>query len=135
MKPSCKTPNCPRSVHSVGLCRPCREKTLHGEGAPVAHRVGEARDRLVELVAHYGSAGTTAKAVGLGRGTITRVLTVSAHEPLKVTAFDRIMNHEPLGPGEAPVSGLEVAAYALTAAGRAFVEECWSPKARKAMAA
>lgn len=116
------------------MCRPCREKTLHGEGTPVAHRVGEARDRLVELVAHYGNAGTTAKAVGLGRGTITRVLTVSAHEPLKVTAFDRIMNHEPLGPGETPISGGDVAAYALTAVGRAFVEECWSPKPKQVAA-
>lgn len=134
MKPSCKTPNCPRSVHSVGMCRPCREKTLHGKDTPVAHRVGEARDRLIELVAHYGSAGTTAKAVGLGRGTITRVLTVSEHEPLKVTAFDRIMNHEQLGPGETPISGVEVAAYALTAAGRVFVAECWLPKPKRVAA-
>lgn len=72
--------------------------------------------------------------MGLGRGTITRVLTVAAHEPLKVTAFDRIMNHEPLGPGETPISGVEVAAYALTGAGRAFIAECWAPKPKRVAA-
>lgn len=133
----CTIEDCPRTVHASGMCRPHREKHLHGTRHPGIHTVGEARARLEELVEHYGSVGTAAKAMQISRGTVTRVLTVSVHEPLRVTALERIMNHEPVVDGDAvdaPVTHAVVAEYATTPEGRAFIEKCWSPKPKRVAA-
>lgn len=132
----CSIGDCPRTVHNGGMCRPHREQHLHGTRHPGIHTVGEARRRLEELVEYYGSVGTAAKAIRIGRGTITRVLTMSGHEPLKVTSFNRIMDHEPVNVDavDAPVTRAVVAEYATTPEGRAFIEKCWSPKPKQVAA-
>lgn len=124
----CTIEHCSRVVHHGGMCRPHREQHLHGTRHPGIHAVGEARRHLEGLVEHYGSVGTASKAMQVSRGTITRVLTVAAHEPLKVTSFNRIMNHQPVvdvDAIDAPVTRAVVAEYATTPEGRAFIERCW----------
>lgn len=135
----CTIDGCGRSQHAVGMCRPHRNQTLHGiaNGKLASHTIGEVRPRVEELVRIYGTESTVATKTHVGKNTITRILRESLHAPVKVTAFDRIMNHQPDAAAieRASDTGASVAAYAKTPEGMAFVDRCRGPKARKSVAA
>lgn len=134
----CTVDGCIRSQHAVGMCRPHRNHVLHGisNGKLASHTIGEVRPRVEELVRIYGTEATVATKTSVGKNTITRILRESIHAPVKVTAFDRIMNHQPdvAVVEQAPTTGAAVAEYAKTPDGEAFIARCRAPK-RQAVAA
>lgn len=131
MTTTCKVCHRERFIKAAGMCRTCREKHLNKR----MRAVGEAKARLVELIAHYGTLGTTAKAVGLARNTVVRIQGAELDSRIQRAAYAAIMNHriaDPNAPAEKrpdPITWPEVAEFAKTAEGLAFIERCKRPAA------
>lgn len=132
---TCIIDGCDRSQHAVGMCRPHRNQTLHGiaNGKLASRTIGEVRPRVEELVRIYGTEATVATKTHVGKNTITRILRESLHAPVKVTAFDRIMNHQPDAATieRASKTRVSVAEYAKTPDGEAFIARCRRKRARR----
>ena len=128
---TCKVCHRERFIKAAGMCRTCRERHLNKRMRPI----GDAKARLLELVDHYGTLGTTAKAVGLARNTVVRIQGAGLDSRIQRAAYAAIMNHQipdPNAPAEKrpdPITWPEVAEFAKTAEGLAFIKRCWRPAA------
>ena len=128
---TCKVCHRERFIKAAGMCRTCRNKHLNYTLRPI----GDAKARLVELINHYGNLGTTAKAIGLARNTVDRILRANLDDRIQRAAYNAIMKHQiadPNSPAEKrpdPITWPEVAVYAKTAEGLAFIERCKRPAA------
>ena len=128
---TCKVCHRERFIKAAGMCRTCREKHLNKR----MRAIGEAKPRAVELIDHYGSVGTAARMIGLARNTLVRIQHAELDSRIQRAAYSAIMNHripDPNAPVEKrpdPITWPEVAVYAKTAEGLAFIERCWRPAA------
>ena len=128
---TCKVCNRERFIKAAGMCRTCREKHLNKRMRPI----GDAKPRAVELIDHYGSVGTAARMIGLARNTLVRIQHAELDARIQRAAYSAIMNHQipdPNAPVEKrpdPITWPEVAVYAKTAEGLAFIERCKRPAA------
>lgn len=128
---TCKVCHRERFIKAAGMCRTCREKHLNKR----MRAIGEAKPRAVELIDHYGSVGTAARMIGLARNTLVRIQHAELDARIQRAAYSAIMNHripDPNAPVEKrpdPITWPEVAVYAKTAEGLAFIERCWRPAA------
>lgn len=131
MNPTCKVCDRERFIKAAGMCRTCREKHLSKRMRPI----GDAKARLIELINHYGTLGTTAKAIGLARNTVVRIQGAELDSRIQRAAYNAIMKHQipdPNAPAQKrpdPITWLEVAEFAKTAEGLAFIERCGRPAA------
>lgn len=135
---TCKMDGCDRPIKAGGMCRYHRGKHLDA----TMHEIGPAKQRAIELINHYGTIGFAARVVGVSRNTLVRVRHADVSERMQSAAYNRIMNHQPEQPptprtpasqGD-PITGAEVAAYALTKEGQAFIKQCQAPKEPRAVA-
>ena len=128
---TCKVCHRERFIKAAGMCRTCREKHLNKR----MRAIGEAKPRAVELIDHYGSVGTAARMIGLARNTLVRIQHAELDTRIQRAAYSAIMNHQipdPNAPVEKrtdPITWPEVAVYAKTAEGLAFIERCKRPAA------
>ncbi|MGO3021931.1 MAG: hypothetical protein ACTIIH_01675 [Brevibacterium sp.] len=127
----CKTDGCTRVVHAAGMCRVCRNKHLEATMRPI----GDAKIRVIDLVAHYGTVSAVAKRVGVAGNTIARVYRGEIASRITNTAYNAIMTHQKVGdpvpvhhkPNSDRASWADAAEYALTPEGREFVDHCMAP--------
>lgn len=126
---TCKVCHRERFIKAAGMCRTCREKHLNKRMRPI----GDAKARLLELIDHYGTLGTTAKAIGLARNTLVRIQHAELDARIQRAAYSAIMNHriaDPNAPAEKrpdPITWPEVAEFAKTTEGLEFIERCKRP--------
>lgn len=138
---TCKVCHRERFIKAAGMCRTCREKHLNKR----MRAIGEAKPRAVELIDHYGSVGTAARMIGLARNTLVRIQHAELDARIQRAAYSAIMNHriaDPNAPAEKrpdPITWPEVAEFAKTAEGQAYIKRCRLPRsyrlASKAVAA
>ena len=128
---TCKVCHRERFIKAAGMCRTCREKHLNKR----MRAIGEAKPRAVELIDHYGSVGTAARMIGLARNTLVRIQHAELDSRIQRAAYAAIMNHriaDPNAPAQKrsdPITWPEVAEFAKTTEGLAFIERCWRPAA------
>ena len=128
---TCKVCHRERFIKAAGMCRTCREKHLNKR----MRAIGDAKARAVELIDHYGSVGTAPRMIGLARNTLVRIQHAELDARIQRAAYSAIMNHQipdPNAPVEKrpdPITWPEVAVYAKTAEGLAFIERCKRPAA------
>lgn len=128
---TCKVCHRERFIKAAGMCRTCREKHLNKR----MRAISEAKPRAVELIDHYGSVGTAARMIGLARNTLVRIQHAELDARIQRAAYAAIMNHriaDPNAPAQKrpdPITWPEVAEFAKTAEGVAFIERCWRPAA------
>ena len=128
---TCKVCHRERFIKAAGMCRTCREKHLNKR----MRAIGDAKARAVELIDHYGSVGTAARMIGLARNTLVRIQHAGLDARIQRAAYAAITNHQipdPNAPVEKrpdPITWPEVAEFAKTAEGLAFIERCWRPAA------
>lgn len=127
MPPICKINGCDRPVKAGGMCRGHRGKHLDA----TMHAIGDAKARAIELINHYGTIGLAARMVGISRNTVVRIQHAELDSRIQRAAYAAIMNHriaDPNAPAEKrpdPITWPEVAEFAKTAEGLAFIERCW----------
>lgn len=139
--PNCAVTDCTGNTHGRSYCGKHRDQIAKGylpNQAPSrlvdSH---DTRDLLIELKKKHSmlqlgrllgvSARTVAKAAAPANVKIERTLA----EAIRFIAGE---DFAPVATIE-PVTGVDVAAFALTDSGREFIAKCRRPKARKAMAA
>lgn len=128
---TCKVCHRERFIKAAGMCRTCREKHLNKR----MRAIGEAKPRAVELIDHYGNVGTAARMIGLARNTLVRIQGAELDSRIQRAAYNAIMKHQipdPNAPAEKrpdPITWPEVAAFAKTEEGQAFIERCNRPAA------
>ncbi|WP_172170976.1 hypothetical protein [Brevibacterium sp. CT2-23B] len=131
MTTTCKVCHRERHIKAAGMCRTCREKHLNKR----MRAVGEAKARLIELIDHYGTLGTTAKAIGLARNTVVRIQGAELDSRIQRAAYAAIMKHRiadpnaPVAKRPDPITWPEVAEFAKTTEGLAFIERYKRPAA------
>lgn len=130
MTTTCKTCGQERYLKAAGQCRTCRNRHLDYTLRPI----GDAKPRLIELINHYGTLGTTARKVGIARNTADRIRHANLDGRISTMAYSAIMNHEPTGTAAPPQSEIEpatwpeTAAYARTTEGQEYIERCLAPR-------
>ena len=136
---TCKVCHRERFIKAAGMCRTCREKHLNKR----MRAIGDAKPRAVELIDHYGSVGTAARMIDIARNTVDRIRHADIDDRIQRAKYNAIMNHkiaDPNAPAEKrpdPITWPEVAAYAQTPDGQAYIQRCKRPAAyrtRKAAA-
>ena len=131
MTTTCKICHRERHIKAAGMCRTCREKHLNKRMRPI----GDAKARTLDLIDHYGSVGTAARSIGLARNTVVRIQHAELDSRIQRAAYSAIMNHQipdPNAPSEKrpdPITWPEVAEFAKTTEGLAFIERCCRPAA------
>lgn len=131
MTTTCKTCHRERHIKAAGMCRTCREKHLDKQ----MRAIGDAKARIIELIDHYGNAGTTARKIGISRNTVARIRTADPTARIQAACYAAIMTHTPdrdftyTPEPEQPTTWADAAAYARTPEGLAFIQRCKQPAA------
>lgn len=134
MTTTCKVCHRERHIKAAGMCRTCRDKHLSKQMRPI----GDAKKRIIELIAHYDNLNHVAVQVGIARNTVVRIQHADIDARIQRSAYTAIMNHQPTGPQapnraerhREPFTRADVAEYATTPEGRAFIAKCRAPRPR-----
>lgn len=135
---TCRYASCTNAVYAVGACRRHREQEVH-DGPVSTHTVGDVQHLMRRIIDHYPTAREAIKTVGISYESYYRIVRSDTRATLKTPTYRRIIaaarNLD--GPPAEKTTGItraEVAAYALTAEGQAFIAKCRAPK-RQSVAA
>ena len=129
MTAHCKTCGQERFIKAAGMCRTCRDKHLAQQMMPI----GDAKKRIHELINHYGNLNLVGSQVGIARNTVARIQHANLDDRITRAAYKAIMTHkvtsEPVKRAsrwvdDNTITTADVAKYATTPEGRAFIAQC-----------
>ncbi|MCI4012349.1 hypothetical protein [Brevibacterium sp. ZH18] len=130
--PTCRYASCTNAHYAAGACRRHREQEIHG-GPVSTHTVGDVQHLMRRIIDHYPTAREAIKTVGISYESYYRIMRSDTRATLKTPTYRRIIaaaRNLDGAPAEKTtgITRAEVAAYALTTEGQAFIAECLAPK-------